>query len=57
VARELYEIWDEDGVTKMQLVNYVGNFPDQGAAERYANAVRIYRASQVPKEPVKKEKT
>ena len=45
VARELYEIWEEeDGSTKMQLVNYVGTFPDQSYAERFAKAVREFRA-------------
>ena len=60
MTRELYDIWeDENGATKMQLVNYVGTFPDQGAAERFAHAVRTYRAAQVvvSKEPVKKGKS
>jgi len=54
VTRELYDIWEEDSVTKLQLVNFVANFKDQPAAERFADAVRKYRASQVPTEPAKK---
>jgi len=55
MTRELYDIWEEGGVTKLQLVNFVANFKDQPAAERFADAVRKYRASQVPTEPVKKK--
>ena len=56
--RNLFDIWEETGANpwKAQLVNYVGSFPTQGAAERYCEAVRRHRASEAPKAAVPKKK-
>jgi hypothetical protein len=57
-ARELFEIWEETGLNpfRLQLVNYVAHFPSQGAAERYAEAVKRHRAAQAPPPAVPSKK-
>ena len=50
-ARELFDIWEEEtgaNPFRLQLVNYVAQFPSQGAAERYAEAVKRHRATLAP---------
>jgi hypothetical protein len=48
MARELFDIWEDTGANpfRLQLVNYVAQFPSQGAAERYVEAVKRHRDSQ-----------
>jgi hypothetical protein len=57
MQHELYDIWeveltdniskvDLDKPWKVQLIKYVANFPTQGAAQRYVNAVKAERKKQ-----------
>ena len=58
MARELFDIWEEDGLNpfRLQLVNYVGQFRSKEAAERYAEAVKRHLASIAPAPVVKGKK-
>jgi hypothetical protein len=47
LARELFDIWEVEELVehpwRVQLVNYVGQFPTKSAAERYVAAVKKAR--------------
>jgi hypothetical protein len=59
MPREHFEIWEEPGTPfpwKAQLINYVGSFPTQGAAERFVAAVKHHQSDKTPKTPKKDKK-